>query len=326
MYAVQVTCMEGPEALEVTAQAPTPRLVRDDDVLIRVHAAGVTFPEVLQSRGLYQSKPQLPYVLGSEFAGEVVEAGPSARFVAGDRVVGLNATGAFAEYAVGVNARTLALPDSVSYVDGAGMPMNLITADFALRGRGGLRQGETVLVQGAAGGLGFASVQLASAMGARVIAVVSSEEKGRVARLAGADEVIPVDDFRASVAELTDDRGVDLVVDPVGGDRFTDSLRSLAPGGRLLVLGFTGGEIPTVRVNRLLLNNISVMGVGWGAATRDDPRMVLDQWDHLHPWVAEGRLNPYVDRTLPLRGVGKALRLLEERQVTGKVILTLGEG
>jgi NADPH2:quinone reductase len=325
LRALQVTRLDGPDAVQVS-DIPVPTLTGDDQVLVRVHAAGVTFPDVLLSRGEYQVKPDLPFVLGSEFAGEVVEAGAGSRFARGDRVVGVKPFGAFAEVVVGPGASTLALPDAVSYVDGAGMPMNLLTADFALRARAQLRAGETVLVHGAAGGLGYAAVQLAASMGAHVVAVTSSPAKADVARLAGAHEVVAVEGFLDSVRELTAGRGVDVVVDPVGGDRFTDSLRALGRYGRLLVLGFAGGEIPTVRVNRLLLNNISVVGVGWGAATQGYDAMVTDQWEHLLPMVSAGRLNPHVDRTVPLERAAEAVSLLADRTVLGKVVLVVRDG
>ncbi len=199
--------------------------------------------------------------------------------------------------------------------------MNYLTVHFALARRGRLRSGETVLVHGAAGGVGTAAVQLARALGARVIAVVSTEAKAEVARRAGAHETVPVEGFRQAVAELTEGRGVDVVVDPVGGDRFTDSLRALAPEGRLLVVGFTGGEIPTVKVNRLLLNNIEVVGVGWGAFWLPRPEYPREQWEEILPHLKAGRLDPLVGSTHPLERAADALRELDGRGATGKVVL-----
>ncbi len=231
-----------------------------DGVVIEVAAAGICFPDVLLTRGQYQITPDLPFVPGSEVAGLVRSAPVSSGYAAGDRVAAFPFLGGFAEVVEADAAMVFPLPDSVTYEQGAALPMNYLTCHFALRERGRLREGETVLVQGAAGGIGTAAVQLAAAWGARVIAVVSSPDKGDVARAAGAHEVVLADGFRDAVAGLTNGRGVDVVVDPVGGDRFTDSLRSLAPGGRLLVIGFTAGSIPEVKVNRLLLGNISVVG------------------------------------------------------------------
>jgi NADPH2:quinone reductase len=198
--------------------------------------------------------------------------------------------------------------------------MNYLTAHFALLVRGHLREGETVLVHGAAGGVGTAVIQLAVALGARVVAVVSTEEKGEVARRAGAQGVVLADGFRDAVKELAPG-GVNMVVDPVGGDRFTDSLRSLAPEGRLLVVGFTAGEIPTVRVNRLLLNNIDVVGVGWGAFAFGRPGYLAEQWTELLPHVRSGALDPLVSAAFPLEKAAEALARIDERQVTGKVVL-----
>jgi NADPH2:quinone reductase len=199
--------------------------------------------------------------------------------------------------------------------------MNYLTAHFALLARGHLRKGQTVLVHGAAGGVGTACVQLAAALGARVVAVVSTEEKAEAARAVGAHETVLAEGFRDAVKELTSGAGVDLVVDPVGGDRFTDSLRSLAPEGRLLVVGFTGGDIPTVRVNRLLLNNIDVVGVGWGAFALARPGYMAGQWAELEPHLRSGALDPLMSATFPLERAAEALARIDERQVTGKVVL-----
>jgi len=199
--------------------------------------------------------------------------------------------------------------------------MNYLTAHFTLLVRGHLQKGQTVLVHGAAGGVGTAVIQLAVALGARVVAVVSSDAKAEVARRAGAHDTVLVEGFRDAVKELTGGRGVDLVVDPVGGDRFTDSLRSLAPEGKLLVVGFTAGEIPTVRVNRLLLNNIDVVGVGWGAFAFARPGYLGQQWTELEPHLRSGALDPIISATFPLDRAAEALATIDERRVTGKVVL-----
>ena len=270
MRAIQIARLDGPQAADlVEIDEPTGE---DGSVLVDVHAAGVAFPDALQSRGLYQYKPEMPYIPGAEIAGVVRSARRRAR-APGDRVAGLTMLcGAMAEVVALQPERLFKLPDSVSFEAGAGLLFNDLTVHFALRTRGRLSNGDTVLVHGAAGGIGTSTLRLAPAFGAaRTIAVVSSEEKSEVARAAGASEVVLADGFKDAVKELTDGRGVDIVVDPVGGDRFTDSLRCLAPGGRLLVVGFTGGEIPTVKVNRLLLNNVDVVGVGWGAWTMSHP-------------------------------------------------------
>jgi NADPH2:quinone reductase len=315
--AVQVVALDGPDAVAVR---DVPEPVRGpDQVLVEVRAAGVNFPDVLQSKGLYQYKPELPFTLGSEIAGVVREVPDGSPLQPGDRVAGFPGTGAFAEV-VAVNAdHVLPLPDEVGFAAGACLPMNYLTAHFALVVRGHLREGQRVLVHGAAGGVGTACVQLAAALGAHVVAVVSTDAKADVARAAGAHDTVLVDGFRDAVKALG---AVDLVVDPVGGDRFTDSLRSLAPEGRLLVIGFTAGDIPTVRVNRLLLNNIDVVGVGWGAYALGRPGYLAGQWAELEPHLRKGTLNPVISAELPLERAGEALDLIDSRTVTGKVVLT----
>lgn len=319
MRAVQVVRWDGPAAVEVR-DVPEPRR-GSGQVLVDVRAAGVNFPDVLQTRGLYQYKPELPYTLGSEVAGVVREAPDGSPLRAGDRVVAFTSTGAFAEVVAASADHVLPLPDGVGFPAGACLPMNYLTAHFALLVRGHLRAGQAVLVQGAAGGVGTAVIQLAAALGARVLAVVSTEEKADVARAAGAHETVPVEGFKDAVRELTGGAGVDLVVDPVGGDRFTDSLRCLAPEGRLLVVGFTAGEIPTVKVNRLLLNNIDVVGVGWGGYALGRPGYLAQQWAELEPHLRSGALDPLVSTTLPLDRAAEALAIIDERRVTGKVVL-----
>lgn len=318
MKAIRVTALTGPDDVELDeVERPTPG---ENQVLIKVAFAGVTFPELLQTKGMYQSKHDLPFVLGSEAAGIVAEVGPGSRFTVGDRVAAITMVGTFAEYLVAGDESTLKLPGAVSLADGAGMPMNVLTADFALRVRASAQPGQSILIHGAAGGLGSATVQLALAMGLEVIAVVSTEEKAAAVRELGATHVVLADGFKDAAKEIRPD-GVDYVFDPVGGDRFTDSTRVLAPFGRLLVLGFTAGEIPTVKVNRLLLKNISVDGVAWGAATAGDPTYISKQWEVLGDHVAAGRLNPRIHATYRLAEAASALKELDERAVMGKVLL-----
>jgi NADPH2:quinone reductase len=227
-----------------------------------------------------------------------------------------------AETAVLTPERAFPLPDNVSFEAGAGLLFNDLTVYFALTVRGRLAKGETVLVHGAAGGIGTSTLRLAPALGAgRVIAVVSTQEKAQVAMAAGATDVVLADGFKDSVADLTGGRGVDIVMDPVGGDRFTDSLRSLAPAGRLLVVGFTGGEIPTVKVNRLLLNNIDVVGVGWGAWTMTHPGSLTEQWEGLAELLTSGRLAAPQPEVYPLEQAAAAVSALENRTAKGKVVV-----
>jgi NADPH2:quinone reductase len=320
MRAAQVTALDGPSAVRpVEIDEPA----AGDRVLVDVHAAGVSFPEVLQTRGLYQIKPDLPFVPGSEVAGVVRAAPAGAAVRPGDRVAAFPGLGGFAEVVAVDPGMVFPLPDAVSFAAGAALPMNYLTVHFALVRRGALQAGETVLVHGAAGGVGTAAVQLAAALGARVVAVVSSPDKAAVARAAGAHETVPADGFLAGVKELTGGVGVDLVVDPVGGDRFTDSLRSLRPEGRLLVIGFTAGEIPTVRVNRLLLHNTSVVGVGWGAFVAGHEGFPREQWDDLLPMLRDGRIDPPIGAVHPLAEAAAALAEIDGRRATGKVVLAV---
>ena len=320
MRAIQVARLDGPQAAElVEIDEPT------GEVVIDVHAAGVAFPDALQTRGLYQMKPPLPYVPGAELAGVVRNAPPGAHVSTGDRVAALTMlSGAMAEVVAVPAEQVFALPPSVSFEAGAGLLFNDLTVHCALRTRGRLAPGETVLVHGAAGGIGTSTLRLAAAWGAsRAIAVVSTEDKAAVARAAGATDVVLADGFKDAVKELTGGRGVDVVVDPVGGDRFTDSLRSLAPGGRLLVVGFTGGDIPTVKVNRLLLNNVDVVGVGWGAWTATHPGYLQEQWAELEPLLASGLVTPPEPIVYPLERAGEAIASLEDRSAKGKVVVTV---
>ena len=325
MRAIQVTRLDGPDAVELTEVDEPKAEQGTDGIVVEVHAAGAAFPDALLTRGLYQYRPDLPFVLGAEVAGVVRSAPDNAAVRSGDRVVGLTMiTGGMAEVVVISPDRVFKLPDNVSFEAGAGLLFNDLTMYFALSVRGRLQQGETVLVHGAAGGIGTSTLRLASVLGAsRTIAVVSTEEKGEIATAAGATDVVLAEGFKDAVKELTDGRGVDVVVDPVGGDRFTDSLRSLAPGGRLLVIGFTGGEIPTVKVNRLLLNNIDVVGVGWGAWTLSHPDALAQQWAGLERLLSSGQLPPPEPVVYPLEAAAAAVASLENRSAKGKVVLRI---
>jgi NADPH2:quinone reductase len=320
MRAVRVTRHDGPSALEVN-EVDEP-VAGAGQVLIDVKAAGVNFPDLLLTQNLYQYKPELPFVLGGELAGVVRTAPEGSPYRPGDRVVAMSGTGAFAD-AVAADVQTVfPLPDSVSFAVGACLPVNYLTMTFALQTRGGLKKGETVLVHGAAGGIGTATIQLAAALGGRVISVVSTPEKAEFVKSLGSDEVVLADGFKDAVRELTGGAGVDMVVDPVGGDRFTDSLRCLAPLGRLLVVGFTAGDIPTVKVNRLLLNNIDVRGVGWGAYAGPRPGYHRREWDEqLLPHLLSGAVDPPIAGTFSLERVGAAVAALGERGVLGKFVV-----
>lgn len=321
MRAIQVVTLDGPRAVrQAEIDEPVPG---DGQVLIEVHAAGVTFPEVLLTRGMYQLKPPPPFVLGSEIAGVVRSAPADAAVRPGDRVAALSWFGGFAELAVAPADTVFALPDGVDFAAGAALPINYLTAHFALQHRGRLAAGQTILVHGAAGGVGTAVIQFARALDATVIAVASTDAKAALAGKAGAQHTVRPEGFLTAVKDLTGGRGVDLVVDPVGGERFTDSLRSLATEGRLLVIGFVGGEIPTVRVNRLLLNNTAVVGVAWGEYAARHPGYIQRQWAELLPLIESGALAPPIGHTLPLVEAAEALALMDERRAVGKVVLTV---
>jgi NADPH:quinone reductase len=281
----------------------------------------VAFPDLLLTRGQYQIKPPPPFVPGAEVAGRVRSAPEGSGFAAGDQVMALT-FGGFAELASSAPHLTFPVPDRFSIEQAAGFVMNYHTAHFALHRRGRLREGETVLVHGAAGGVGTATIQVAKGAGARVIAVVSSDAKEELARRAAADEVVRSDaEWLEAVRGLTGGRGVDVVMDPVGGERFLDSLRSLAPEGRLLVVGFAEGEIPTVSVNRLLLRNIDLVGVAWGAFVMDKPDVCRTIAADLERLADAGTVDPIVDDVYPLEEGVRAVRQLEERGVLGKIVL-----
>jgi NADPH:quinone reductase len=290
-------------------------------VLVDVHAAGVSFPEVLQTRGEYQLKPPVPFVPGSEVAGTVRSAPEGAGVREGDRVAAFCALGGFAEVAVAPEFFTFPLADELDFAQGASLILNYHTAWFALRLRGRLAEGETVLVHGAAGGVGTAALQVAKGLGARTIAVVSTDDKEQVARDAGADEVVRSDGSWKDEAKELSGGGVDVVLDPVGGDRFLDSLRSLGEGGRLVVVGFTGGSIPEVKVNRLLLNNTEVVGAGWGAYVMPKPDLNREIGTAVNRLVDDGFVRPIVGARFRPEQAADALKLIDERGATGKVVL-----
>jgi len=322
MRAIQIVSLNGPDSVEFN-EVPTPE-PGDDQVLIRVRAAGVSFPELLQTRGLYQFKPPLPFVPGSEVAGDIVSAPDGSGFAPGDRVAAMVMLGGFAEYALGSLDGTFALPDTLSYAQGAALPLNYLTSHFALVTRAHLQPGEVVLVHGAAGGVGTAAIQTAKAFGAgRVIAVASTDEKRAVARAAGADDAVPADGFLDALKELDGFDGVDIVVDPVGGERFLDSLRSLRRHGRLLVIGFADeGNIPEVKVNRLLLRNTTIMGVGWGEYALSNLPFLREQWAALLPHIESGVIKPPIGAEFALADAGRALSLMDNRGALGKIVLT----
>jgi NADPH:quinone reductase len=328
MKAVQIVELTGPRDALRVVDVPEPEASHPatpgSGLLVEVHAAGVSFPEVLQTRGQYQVKPDVPFTPGSEVGGVVRSAPEDANVKPGDRVAAFCMLGGWAEVAVAPAFFTFKLPEGLDFGQGAGLVLNYHTAYFSLVNRGRLAEGETVLVHGAAGGVGTASLQIARGLGARTIAVVSSDEKEKVAREAGADEVVRSDGPWKDQAKEISGGGVDVVVDPVGGDRFTDSLRSLREGGRVIVVGFTGGSIPEVRVNRLLLNNTEVIGAGWGAYVLSKPELNVEIGGAIDRLIAGGSVRPIVGARFPLEQAADALELIDGRGATGKVVLDIG--
>src|SRR3954464_9155328 len=293
--ALQIVELAGPSSIklvDIDEPGPQHMLAPDGGVIVDVKVAGVSFPEGLQSRGEYQFKPPLPFVPGSEVGGVVRSAPEGSGLAPGDRVAAFCMLGGFAEVAVAPEFLTFKLPEALDAAQGASLILNYHTAYFALKLRGRLAEGERVLVHGAAGGVGTAALQVAKGLGASTVAVVSSDEKERVARAAGADEVLRAGrPWKDQALELG---GADVVLGPVGGDRFTDSLRSLREDGRVVVVGFTGGSIPEVRVNRLLLNNTDVVGAGWGGYIGQDPGVVAETATALEALIEAGHVAPIV--------------------------------
>lgn len=317
MRAVCSTNYDGPSGVKVLeVDAPTRA---ENEVLVEIKAVAPAFPDLLMSRGEYQVKPEPPFSPGSDFTGVVLESPQGSEFTAGTRVSGCLSYGAAAERVSVTEDRLYPLPDDLDFVEGAAIPMNYLTAHFALVTRGGLTKGDWVMVLGASGGVGLAAIQVAAGLGAQVVAVVSSDERVKVALEAGAHHAVLRDAVPVQVRELTGGRGADLVVDVVGGD-IRNALRSLAPLGRVLAVGFASGEIPTVKVNRLLLTNTDVRGVEsdylWTAG------ISRTAWDELMALHREGFIKPVVQETGSFDDYGPALRKLDERQVIGRIVLT----
>ena len=320
MRAIRIARLDGPDAIEL-AEAPVPE--GDGRVVIEVHAAGVCFADLLMTRGRYQFRPDPPFTPGVELAGVVRSAPEGSAFRPGDRVAASSPLGAWAEVAVAAPQVTFPIPDEMSFAAATAL-INYQTAYFGLVERGLAREGESVLVHGAAGGVGSAAVDVARGLGLTPIAIAHGEEKLRVARELGAAHAFEAEGaWLEEVRRVTDGRGVDIVFDTVGGDRFLDSLRALATAGRLLVVGFAGGEIPQVKVNRLLLRNTAVAGVAWAEYIRHDIEMPQRVARGLAALWDAGKLHPLIGPVFPLERAADALREIEGRRAIGKVVLTV---
>jgi len=311
-----------PEALKVS-EAPRP-LLGADGIRIAVRAAGCNFSDLLMLKGEYQVKPAFPFIPGSEVAGVVVEvAAGIAGLEAGDRVLARSGVGGFAEEVVAPAATCVKLPDSMSFEAGAALSTVYPTSYAALVWRAALAKGETLLVHAAAGGVGLAAVQIGRALGARVIATAGGPEKCEIVRRAGAEHVFDAreTDFVAQVMEATGGRGADVIYDSVGGDTTDRSLKCIAWNGRLLVIGFASGEIPSIKLNRVLLKNISLVGLHWSAYPEREPARIAECFAGLFALAAGGGIEPLVSARLPLERAGEALVALGARETVGKVVL-----
>ncbi|WP_409265768.1 NADPH:quinone oxidoreductase family protein [Pseudomonas sp. KCJK8521] len=301
--------------------SPVPK---KNEILLDVQAAGVNFPDTLIIEGRYQFQPPLPFSPGSEAAGVVAAVGEKAgAFKVGDRVMALTGWGAFAEQVAVPFYNVLPIPASMDFTTAAAFGMTYGTSMHALRQRGQLQAGETLLVLGASGGVGLAAVEIGKAMGARVIAAASSAEKLAVAKAAGADELIDYSQasLRDEIKRLTGGQGVDVIYDPVGGELFEQAVRGLAWNGRLLVVGFASGTIPQLAANLVLLKGAAVLGVFWGAFAQRQPEDNAANFRQLFAWHAEGKLKPLVSQTYPLAEAGAAIEKLGQRQAVGKLVV-----
>lgn len=321
MRAQQLQALVGPSGLHLVEVDEPEDSTR---VVIEVAAAGVSFPDLLLTRGEYQMKPPLPFVPGVEVAGRVRSAPEGSGFVAGDRVMAFTVLGGFADVALAEPGLTLAIPDGLSVEAASGFVMNYHTAYFALARRGRIRPGDRIAIHGAAGGVGTAAIQVGRGIGAEVIAIAAGPDKMHIAERAGAHHVLDAEgDWVAALRAQNDGLGVDAIVDPVGGERFDQSVRCLAPEGRLIVVGFTEGRIPNLQMNRVLLRNIDIVGAAWGAFLGVQPSLFTETQRALNAMIEAGVVAPIVGATYPLEEAPAALNLLGQRQARGKVVLTM---
>jgi NADPH2:quinone reductase len=320
-----VVCRElgPPESLRLETFASAP--LKPGEVRVAVRAAGINFPDILMVAGEYQLKPPLPFTPGVEAAGDVVEVNDAAGVAVGDRVIVKMRHGAYCDEAVTTPSQLVKLPSTFDYAEGATFLAGHGTAYHALIDRGQVQPGEVLLVHGAGGGVGLAAVEMGKMLGATVIAAASSEEKLAIAKARGADHLVLYarEPFRDAVKRITDGRGADVVFDPVGGEVFENSMRCIAWGARLLIIGFTGG-IGLAKTNLLMIKGASVLGVRAGEAVRKNPALGEVRIKALLEWAEGGKIRPNVSHRLPLEDYARAMRLLIDRKAIGRVALTMG--
>ncbi len=325
MRAYQITSLEQPGALRDVPAPDSENGPGPGEVVLDIAACGLNFADLLLARGQYQERPALPFTLGMEPAGTVIAAGPDVDLRPGQRVMAFAPHGGLAERGIFRAEACTPIPDAMPFTDAAAFQVGFGTAHVALAHRARLRDGETLLVLGAAGGVGISAVAIGKLMGARVIACARGEGKLAICRAAGADHVIDSGsaDLRAEVRALG---GADVVFDPVGGDQFTAALRACRPEARLIVVGFASGEVPQIPANILLVKNVSVLGYYWGGYLTFRPEILTDSLRQLLTWYAQGRLRPHVSQVLPLARAAEAYDLLRSRASTGKVVVSITAG
>ncbi|MDP1734662.1 MAG: NADPH:quinone oxidoreductase family protein [Sulfuritalea sp.] len=307
---------------DIPSPVPGPK-----QLLVEVHAAAVNFPDALMVQGLYQVKPPLPFTPGAEISGIVKSVGAEVKhYKAGDRVIALTSTGGFAEECIVESAKAMPLPPGMDFDTGAALVLTYCTSLHGLKDCGHLKAGETLVVLGAAGGVGISAIEIGKAMGARVIAAASSDDKLELCRKVGADETVNYSTenpmyLRDRINELTGGKGADVVYDPVGGPYTEPAVRALAWRGRLLIIGFAAGEIPKIPLNLALLKERSLIGVYWGDSTKHDPTGHLANLHQLHEWFAAGKIRPVVSERFPLAAAKDAIASIANRQVKGKIVV-----
>jgi NADPH:quinone reductase len=322
-----VVCREHglPDNLELVTDWPEP-ILGEHDVLIDVKAAGLNFPDVLMIQGKYQMQPEMPFIPGGECAGVVAAVGAKvSRFKVGDKVLSAGGSGAFCQRIAVHELGAFPMPETLSFEQAAGVSITYFTSYYALKQRANLQPGETLLVLGAAGGVGTSAIELGKHMGARVIAAASTDEKLALCRKLGADEVInySTTSLKDAIKELTGGKGVDVVYDPVGGDYAEPAIRGMAWNGRYLVIGFASGPIPKIALNLTLLKGCSLVGVFWGRFSMEEPQVNLKNIEALWELFASGKISPVVTDVFPLEQYEAAFNCMMERRARGKVILTM---